>query len=110
MDPMQHFDPYLLLDIIKQGEDKALSALRMGRDKYRDPVPSMLQDLRKGFPCEVEALNGYLSRKSAEAGVPTPVNDKVAEIIRGIGAGKYPLSFGNLDRIDVKPLRDIVCL
>jgi 2-dehydropantoate 2-reductase len=108
MDPMQDVDPYMLLDIIKQGEDKALATLRTIWDKYRDPVPSMLQDLRKGLPCEVEALNGYLSHKSAEAEIPTPVNDRVAEIIRGIQAGKYPLSCGNLDMIDVKPLEEIV--
>jgi len=28
------------------------------------------------------------------------VNDKVAEIIRGIEAGRYPLSFDNLDMIE----------
>ena len=40
--------------------------------------------------------------------MPTPVNDKVAEIIRGIEAGKYPLSFDNLDMIEVRPLQEIV--
>jgi 2-dehydropantoate 2-reductase len=108
VEPMQGSDPYLLLDVIKQGGDMVLEMLRMLWDKYRDAVPSMLQDLRKGLPCEVEALNGYLSRKSAEAGVPTPINDRVAEIIRGIQDGRYPLSFGNLDMIDLRPLQAIV--
>jgi len=40
--------------------------------------------------------------------VPTPVNDRVTEIIRGIQEGRYPLSFDNLDMIDVQPLREIV--
>ncbi len=45
---------------------------------------------------------------SAEAGVATPVNDKVTEIIRGIQDGEYPLSFDNLDMIEVRPLQEIV--
>jgi 2-dehydropantoate 2-reductase len=68
----------------------------------------MLQDLRKGAPCEVETLNGYLSRKSAEAGVPTPVNDQVAEIIRRIESGEYPLDFNNLDMIEVGTLQEML--
>jgi len=108
MEPMQGVDPNVLLDVIRQGEENALNVIRMVWGPHRGLVASMLQDLRKGIPCEVETLNGYLSRKSAEAGVPTPVNDKVAEIIRGIEAGKYPLSFDNLDMIEVRPLQEIV--
>ncbi|MDI6831637.1 MAG: hypothetical protein QME88_09920, partial [Actinomycetota bacterium] len=37
-----------------------------------------------------------------EAGVPTPVNNRVTEIIRGIEAGRYPLSFDNLEMIEVQ--------
>ena len=108
MEPMQGVDPNVLVDVIEESEENALNVVRMVWERHRDQVPSMLQDLRKGRPCEVETLNGYLSRKSAEAGVPTPVNDKVAEIIRGIEDGRYPLSFENLDMIEVRPLQEIV--
>ncbi|MCD6569818.1 MAG: ketopantoate reductase family protein [Deltaproteobacteria bacterium] len=108
MEPMQGVDPNFLLDIIRQSEEDALSALRMVYDRHRDLKASMLQDLEKGRACEVETLNGYLSRKSAEAGVPTPVNDKVTEIIRGIQEKKYPLSFDNLKMIEVRPLQEII--
>jgi len=108
MEPMQGVDPNVLLDIIRESEENALNVIRMVWGRHRDQVPSMLQDLRKGLRCEVETLNGYLSAKSAEAGVPTPVNDRVTEIIRGIQEGRYPLSFDNLDMIDVQPLREIV--
>lgn len=37
---MQGLDPYILLDVIKQGENEAVGTLRMTWDKYRDPVPS----------------------------------------------------------------------
>jgi len=108
MQPIKGLDPVMLLDIFKQGEETSLSAFRMFFERSREQVASMLQDLRKGVPCEVETLNGYLAAKSAEAGVPTPVNDKVAEIIRGIEADKYPLSFDNLDMIEVRPLEEIL--
>jgi 2-dehydropantoate 2-reductase len=108
MEPIQGLDPYLILDIARESEENVLNLVRMAWNPHRDLVASMLQDLRKGIPCEVETLNGYLSRKSAEAGVPTPVNDRVAEIIRGIQDGRYPLSFDNLDMIEVRPLQEIV--
>ncbi len=103
MHPIKGVDPNFILDVIRESEENAINVIRMVYARSREQVASMLQDLRKGIPCEVNTLNGYLSVKSAEAGVPTPVNDKVAEIIRGIEAGKYPLSFDNLDMIEVRP-------
>jgi 2-dehydropantoate 2-reductase len=108
MQPIKGVDPNILLDVFKQGEENALNVFRMFFERSREQVASMLQDLRKGIPCEVDTLNGYLTDRSAEASVPTPVNDKVTEIIRGIEAGGYPLSFDNLDMIEVRPLREIV--
>lgn len=108
MEPLQGVQPGILLDVIKENEENALNAVRTVWGRHRDQVPSMLQDLRKGLPCEVETLNGYLSARSAEVGVPTPVNDKVAEIIRGMQDGKYPFSFDNLEMIEVRPLQEIV--
>ena len=108
MQPIKGVDPNILLDVFKQGEETSLGAFRTFFERSREQVALMLQDLRKGIPCEVETLNGYLEAKSAEAGVPTPVNDKVAQIIRGIEGGEYPLSFDNLDMIEVRPLEEIV--
>ncbi len=109
MEPIQGVNPTVLVDVIKQhGEEAAFSVVRAIYAPHRDLLASMLQDLRRGLECEVEALNGYLSRKAREAGVPTPVNDKVTEIIRGIQEGRFPLSFGNLDMIEVRPLEEIV--
>jgi len=108
MEPMQGVAPGVLIDIIRESEENALNVIRMVWGRHRDLVASMLQDLRKGLRCEVDTLNGYLSEKSAQAGVPTPVNDKVTEIIRGIQEGRYPLSFDNLEMIEVRPLREII--
>lgn len=60
----------------------------------------MLQDIEKGKPCEVEAINGVVSEYGRKVGVPTPVNDRAVEIIRGTEEGKYKPSFDNLKLFD----------
>ena len=39
--------------------------------------PSTLQDVRKGRKTEIDGLNGYVSRRGREVGIPTPVNDAI---------------------------------
>ena len=68
--------------------------------KHRLIRASMLQDIEKGKPCEVEAINGVVSEYGRKVGVPTPVNDRAVEIIRGIEEGKYKPSFDNLKLFD----------
>jgi 2-dehydropantoate 2-reductase len=43
---------------------------------------SMLQDLERGRPTEIDAINGYVARRGAALGVPTPVNATLAHMIR----------------------------
>lgn len=57
---------------------------------------SMLQDLEKGKKTEVDAINGVVSAFGRKAGVPTPANDKVVEIIHRIEEGELKPSFENL--------------
>lgn len=57
---------------------------------------SMLQDIEKGKPCEVEAINGVVSDYGRKVGVPTSVNDRAVQIIREIEEGKRKPSFDNL--------------
>lgn len=49
---------------------------------HRDIEPSMLQDLRKGKPCEVDAINGVVCEWGRKYGVPTPINDRIVDVIR----------------------------
>ena len=58
--------------------------------------PSTLQSLEKGKPTEVDIMNGYISAKGRELGVPTPVNDSLTAIIKEIESGARPLSSKNL--------------
>ena len=43
---------------------------------------SMLQDLEKGKPTEIDALTGYVSEQGRVFGVPTPVCDTMTRLIR----------------------------
>ncbi|MCL6610146.1 MAG: 2-dehydropantoate 2-reductase [Peptococcaceae bacterium] len=43
---------------------------------------SMLQDLEKGRKTEIDYINGVVSRKGRESGLPTPYNDKVVELVK----------------------------
>lgn len=43
---------------------------------------SMLQDLERGRPTEIDAINGYVATRGAALGVPTPVNTTLTRMIR----------------------------
>ncbi len=44
----------------------------------------MLQDVRAGRRTEIDALCGEIVRRGDRAGVPTPVNDALAQLIRSL--------------------------
>ena len=64
--------------------------------KHAKLKASMLQDLEKGKLTEVDAINGAVSEYGRKVGFPTPVNDKVVEIIHRIERGELKPSFDNL--------------
>ena len=50
--------------------------------KHSSIYPSMLQDVDKGKPCEIDAINGVVCEWGRKYGVPTPVNDRIVEVVR----------------------------
>ena len=42
---------------------------------------STAQDLARGRPTEIDALNGYVARRGQELGVPTPVNQALCALV-----------------------------
>lgn len=68
--------------------------------KHRAIEPSMLQDLRAGKPCEVDAINGVVCEWGRKCGVPTPVNDRIVEVIRREQAGELKLEKANIRLFD----------
>ena len=57
---------------------------------------SMLQDIENGKKTEVDAINGVVCAFGRKVSIPTPMNDKVVEIIHDIENGKLTPSFDNL--------------
>lgn len=47
-----------------------------------DHRSSMLQDISRGRPTEIDALNGAISRYAKELNIPTPYNDFLTHLIR----------------------------
>ena len=60
----------------------------------------MLQDLEKGRDCEIDFINGIICRKGREAGVPTPFNDKVVELVKEAQGRRGVNDFSYLSRFD----------
>ena len=47
-----------------------------------DHRSSMLQDLERGRPTEIEAINGYVVREGAVHGIPAPTNALLTRLVR----------------------------
>lgn len=65
--------------------------------KHRNIEPSMLQDLKKGKPCEIEAINGVITAWGKKCDVATPINDRIVEVVKKIQAGELKAELSNLE-------------
>ena len=97
IEPVQGKDIVKLLDY-KNCIKKALSffIIPIAIRKHALLKASMLQDIEKGKLTEVDAINGVISAYGRKVGCPTPMNNKVVEIIHRIERGELTPSFDNL--------------
>lgn len=97
IEPVQGKDIVKLLDY-KGSIKKAISffIIPIAIRKHSRLKASMLQDLEKGKLTEVDAINGAVSDYGRKVGCPTPMNDKVVEIIHKIEEGQMKPCFDNL--------------
>lgn len=97
IEPVQGKDIVKLLDYRNQFK-KAISffIIPIAIRKHALLKASMLQDLEKGKLTEVDAINGAVSAYGRKVGCPTPMNDKVVEIIHKIEKGELKPSHDNL--------------
>ena len=97
IEPVQGKDIVKFLDY-KSCIKKALSffIIPIAIRKHALLKASMLQDIEKGKLTEVDAINGVVSAYGRKVGCPTPMNDKVVEIIHRIERGELTPSFDNL--------------
>ena len=97
IEPVQGKDIVKLLDY-KTRLKKAISLfiIPIAIRKHAKLKASMLQDLEKNKKTEVDAINGIASAFGRKVGIPTPMNDKVVEIVHRIEDGELRPSFDNL--------------
>jgi 2-dehydropantoate 2-reductase len=86
----------LLHALVEEGKSVAAAA---GVELHEDPwamnkigamtnhPPSMLADVRKQFPTEVDFLSGAIAREATRAGVDAPLHTAIYRLIKGKEAG-----------------------
>ena len=74
----------------------ALFLMPIAMKKHRAIEPSMLQDLKHGKPCEIDAINGVVCDWGRKCNVPTPVNDRIVEVIKKIQSGELKAEASNI--------------
>lgn len=55
---------------------------------YGNVKPSMLQDLERGRPTEIDFINGYVADVGRTTGTPTPANAAIVETVYAITRGE----------------------
>jgi 2-dehydropantoate 2-reductase len=67
------------------GVDNRQSGMAAAMDlakQMADAFSSTAQDLNRGRPTEIDALNGYISRRGAELRIPVPVNHALFTLVK----------------------------
>ena len=64
--------------------------------KHKDIEPSMLQDLKKGKLCEIDSINGVVCEWGKKYNVPTPINDRIVQVIKQLQSGQLDLKKENI--------------
>ena len=68
--------------------------------KHRAIEPSMLQDIKHGKPCEIDAINGVVCEWGRKCGVRTPINDRIVEIVKKCESGELKPCAENIKLFD----------
>lgn len=70
--------------------------LPIAMKKHRAIEPSMLQDLKNGKACEIDSINGVVCEFGRKFDVPTPINDRIVEIVKREQSGELKLDYENI--------------
>jgi 2-dehydropantoate 2-reductase len=90
-------------EVMRQVTEEALAVARAGgvrlpeidlpeavwkiADAMSEATSSTAQDIARGNRTEIDSLNGYLVRRGAELGVPTPVNQTLHALVKLLESG-----------------------
>lgn len=81
--PMKRFIAYMVLPFAMK--------------RHKKLVSGMLKDVQNGKKCEIDFIDGVVSKEGVRVGVKTPLCDKVVEIVHGIENGLYEIDYKNTD-------------
>ncbi|HPQ43121.1 MAG TPA: 2-dehydropantoate 2-reductase [Syntrophales bacterium] len=101
MEPIQGVDVNILSFTNKEELQGKLGILDLVFRPHALLKASMLQDIEKGLKTEINAINGVVCENGRKTGVPTPVNDTVVGLVRGMEEGRYSATFKNLDMFEL---------
>lgn len=79
--------------------DEAAAALDRAMEKVGATFPSMLQDLQQGRLTEVDVVNGGVAERGRAHGIPTPLNDRVVELVHAMERGERTPSPESFDEL-----------
>ena len=68
--------------------------------KHAAIEPSMLQDIKHGKACEIDAINGVVCEYGRKMNIATPINDRIVEVIKKIQDGQLEAKFDNIHLFD----------
>ena len=89
----------------KSGRENTVKILREIYSVHRPQKASMLQDMEKGIPCEIDYINGVVCENGNKFGIMTPFNNKIVEIVKGFEKKIYPFpTMKNLDKFEIPKL------
>jgi 2-dehydropantoate 2-reductase len=57
---------------------------------------SMLQDVERGAPTEIDAICGAVARAGESVGVATPLNDRLCRLVHQLESGPPPIAAGDV--------------
>jgi 2-dehydropantoate 2-reductase len=92
VDPVLGISPDAIVAAAEGRDAETVEAqiIEAGRAAGSAGRPSFLQDVMKGRRTEIDALNGYVSRRGRETGVATPFCDCITRLIEELGIGFDP--------------------
>ncbi|MGI6177643.1 MAG: ketopantoate reductase family protein [Eubacterium sp.] len=97
---LEPYDGYDFYTAFRMGNKKtnaeSIALIRKIWAVHYNLTASMAQDILKGRKCEIFDINGVVCKTGDKYGVPTPINDKIVEIVSGIQDGKYKYDPANM--------------
>jgi 2-dehydropantoate 2-reductase len=67
-------------------EESILDWIRTVAEATRDNKSSMLQDVERGRPTEIDSMNGALVERARKLGMPSPRNELLTRLVRSLAA------------------------